>query len=66
MLDPDQITEGWHQNADLLLLIARSIGRPAENAMQEVFVIRGPKSRRYNSCRLSNDRLFVMPMLQLR
>ena len=34
--------------------------------MQEAFVIRGPKFRRCSNCRLSNDRVFVLPMLQLR
>ena len=66
MLDPDKLTEIWDQHADRLLLIARSIGGPAEDAMQEAFVIRGPKARRCSSCRLSNDRVFVLPMLQLR
>lgn len=38
MLDPDKLTEIWDQHADRLLLIARSIGGPAEDAVQEAFV----------------------------
>ncbi len=38
MLDPDKLTEVWDQHADRLLLIARSIGGPAEDAVQEAFI----------------------------
>ena len=38
MLDPDELTEVWDQHADRLLLIARSIGGPAEDAVQDAFV----------------------------
>ena len=38
LLDPDQLTEAWDQHADRLLLIARSIGGPAEDAVQEAFI----------------------------
>lgn len=38
LLDPDKLTAVWDQHADRLLLIARSIGGPAEDAVQEAFV----------------------------
>lgn len=38
MLDPDKLTEVWDQHADRLLLIARSIGGPTEDAVQEAFI----------------------------
>jgi len=59
----EQVVEAWDQHADRLLLIARSIGEPAEDAVREAFVLRGSKVRRYSSCRLSNDRVFVLSTL---
>lgn len=38
MIDPAQLTEMWDQHADRLLLIARSTGDSAEDAVQEAFV----------------------------
>ena len=38
LLDPDKLTDIWDQHADRLLLIARAIGGPAEDAVQEAFV----------------------------
>ena len=38
LLDPDKLTAVWDQHADRLLLVARSIGGPAEDAVQEAFV----------------------------
>lgn len=38
MIDPSDLTEIWDEHADRLLLIARSIGGPAEDAVQEAFV----------------------------
>ena len=64
-LDPNQLNEAWDQHADRLLLIARSLGEPAEDAVREAFVLHGSKFCRYRSCPLSNDRVFVLSMLQL-
>ena len=36
--DPNTLAELWDAHADRLLLIARSIGGPAEDAVQEAFV----------------------------
>ena len=38
MIDPTTLAETWDDCADRLLLIARSIGGPAEDAVQEAFV----------------------------
>lgn len=38
MIDPETLAEVWDANADRLLLIARSIGGPSEDAVQEAFV----------------------------
>ena len=38
MLDPETLTAVWDQHADRLLLVARSTGGPAEDAVQEAFV----------------------------
>ena len=38
MIDPNTLSEIWDAHADRLLLIARSIGGPAEDAVQEAFV----------------------------
>ena len=38
MTDPNTLAELWDAHADRLLLIARSIGGPAEDAVQEAFV----------------------------
>ena len=38
MIDPTALAETWDDCADRLLLIARSIGGPAEDAVQEAFV----------------------------
>ncbi|MGI9474093.1 MAG: RNA polymerase sigma factor [Rubripirellula sp.] len=38
LIDPATLSEIWDANADRLLLIARSMGGPAEDAVQEAFV----------------------------
>ncbi len=38
MIDPNTLAEIWDAHADRLLLIARSIGGPAEDAVQEAFI----------------------------
>lgn len=38
MIDPTELTEIWDQYADRLLLISRSMGASAEDAVQEAFV----------------------------
>lgn len=38
MIDAATLRETWHAHADRLLLIARSFGDPAEDAVQEAFV----------------------------
>ena len=38
LIDPADLRELWHHHADRLLLIARSMGDGAEDAVQEAFV----------------------------
>ncbi len=38
MIDPNTLAEIWDAHAERLLLIARSIGGPAEDAVQEAFI----------------------------
>ena len=38
MVPPDELSRLWHQHAARLLLIARAIGEPAEDAVQEAFI----------------------------
>lgn len=38
MVPPDELSRYWHQHAARLLLIARAIGEPAEDAVQEAFI----------------------------
>ena len=38
MIPPDELSRIWHKQAARLLLIARAIGEPAEDAVQEAFV----------------------------
>ena len=38
MIDPNTLAEIWDAHADRLLLIGRSIGGPAEDAVQEAFI----------------------------
>ncbi|MGN6137054.1 MAG: RNA polymerase sigma factor [Aureliella sp.] len=38
MVSPDELSRLWHAHAARLLLIARAIGEPAEDAVQEAFV----------------------------
>ena len=38
MIDPTILHQLWTENVDRLLLVARSIGEPAEDAVQEAFV----------------------------
>lgn len=38
MLDFAELSKAWEQHADRLLLIARSFGEPAEDAVQEAFL----------------------------
>jgi RNA polymerase sigma factor (sigma-70 family) len=38
VIDATTLTDLWHQHADRLLLVAKSMGGPAEDAVQEAFV----------------------------
>jgi DNA-directed RNA polymerase specialized sigma24 family protein len=38
LVSPDELSRLWHAHAARLLLIARAIGEPAEDAVQEAFV----------------------------
>jgi RNA polymerase sigma factor (sigma-70 family) len=38
VVSPDELSRIWHKHAARLLLIARAIGEPAEDAVQEAFI----------------------------
>ena len=38
MVSPEELSRLWHQHAARLLLIARTFGEPAEDAVQEAFI----------------------------
>jgi RNA polymerase sigma factor (sigma-70 family) len=45
VIDATALSETWDAHADRLLLIARSIGGPAEDAVQEAFVVLATQSQ---------------------